>query len=96
MEKQRTVQRCLEVTKNTLVSVVGTFHHSEKSLISAKRFGLRPGIPAREMITHNPAVGQRERERKRENHWLRCDHMIFGVMYYSYSKTSLIYQVKIY
>ena len=30
-----------------------------------------------------------------KNHWLRCDHVIFGISYYSYCKTPLVYQVKI-
>ena len=30
-----------------------------------------------------------------KNHWLSHDHVTFGVTYYSYCKTSLVYQVKI-
>ena len=66
MEKQRTVHRCFEVTKNTLVPVVGTFQHSEKSLISAQHRGPRPSIQAWEKITHNYVAKERERERGRE------------------------------
>ena len=44
MEKQRTVHRCFEVTKNTPVPIVGIFKHSEKSLISAKYYSLRPSM----------------------------------------------------
>ena len=91
MGKQRTVHRCFEVTKNTLVPVVGIFQHSEKSLISAKHRGLTPSIGAWEMITHNPA--EREREK---NHWLSYDRVTFSIMYYLYCKTLLLYQVKIY
>ena len=29
-----------------------------------------------------------------KNHWLPCDHVTFGVPYYLYCKTSLVYQVK--
>ena len=94
MEKQRTVHRCLEMTKNTREPVVDTFQHFEKSQISAKRRGLRPSIWAWERITHNPAVWERERER--ENHWLSCAHVMFSVTDYWYCKTSLIYPDKIY
>ena len=39
----------------------------------------------------------RDRDREREkNNWLSCDHVTFSLIYYSYYKTSLIYQVKIY
>ena len=54
MEKQRTVHRCFEVTKNTLVPVVGTLQRSEKLLISAKHQGLGLSIQAWGVITHNP------------------------------------------
>ena len=60
MEKQRTVHRCLEVTKSTLVPVVGTFQ------CSAKPHDLRLSIWAWETITHNPTVTQRERETDRQ------------------------------
>ena len=30
-----------------------------------------------------------------KNLWLSCDHVAFGIMYYSYCKTSLVYQGKI-
>ena len=97
MEKQRTVHRYFEVTKNTLVSDVGTFQCSEKSLISVKHWGLKQSIQAWETITHNPTVRKRDRQREREkNHWLSCDDVMFGVTYYSYCKTLLIYQIKIY
>ena len=89
MEKQRTVHWCFDMTKNTLVSVVGTFQHSEKSLISAKHRALRPSIKAWETITHSP-VRMREK-----NCWLSCDHVTVDVMY-SYCQTVLVYQVKIY
>ena len=53
-----------------------------------------------EMITHSPTVRERERERERErrtkDHWLSCDHVMFGITYSSYWKTSLVSQVKIY
>ena len=97
MEKQRTVHKCFEVTKNTLVLVVGIYQRFEKLLISAEYHGLRPSIQAWEMIIHNPAERGREREGDREkNHWLSCDHVMFSVMHYSYCKTRLICQVKIY
>ena len=57
MEKQRTLHRCFEVTKNTLVEDI--FQCCGKSLISAKHYCLRPNIRAREMITHNPAARER-------------------------------------
>ena len=66
MEKQRTIHRYFEVTKNTLVPVVGTFQCSEKSLISAKHHGLKPSIQAWETVTHNPTERKRERKRERE------------------------------
>ena len=47
----------------------------------------------------NHAQSRRKREGEREtekNHWLGCGHVTFGIMYYSYCKTLLIYQVKIY
>ena len=66
MEKQKTVHRRFEVTKNTLVPVVGTFQCSEKSLVSTKHLGLKPSIWACETITHNPAARERKRERHRE------------------------------
>ena len=31
-----------------------------------------------------------------KNHWLSCDHVTFGIMYYSYCETSLVYRVQIY
>ena len=65
MGKQRTVHRCFQVTKNTLAPDVGTFQHSEKSLVSAKHRGLRRSIRAWEMITHDPTARERERERER-------------------------------
>ena len=68
----------LEVTKNTLVPVVGTFQCSEKLLISAKHLGMRLSIQAWEMITHNPT--EKEREREGENHWFSCDYVMFGIM----------------
>ncbi|EHA97892.1 T-cell receptor beta chain V region PHDS203 [Heterocephalus glaber] len=38
-----------------------------------------------------------EKEREREkNHWLSHDHVMFSMMDYSYYKTLVIYQVKIY
>ena len=85
--------------------MVGTFQRSEKSLISAKHYSLRVSIQAWEMITHNPTERERERQRQREterererekNHWLSCDHVIFGITYYVYCKTLLVYQVKTY
>ena len=51
----------LKWQKNTLVPAVGTFPHSEKSLISAKHCSLRLTIQAWDMITHNPTVRERER-----------------------------------
>ena len=55
----------------------------------AKHHTLRLSIREWEMITHNPAV------RDRENHWLSCDHVKFSITYYSYCKTLLICEVKI-
>ena len=75
MEEQRTVHRCFEGTKHTLVPVVGTFQHSEKSLISAKRCGLRPSMEDNHPQSHI------EREREKD-HWLSCDHVMFGITYY--------------
>ena len=66
MEKQQTVHKCFEVTKNTLVPVVGTFQFCEKSLISAKHGSLRQSIQAWEMITPNSIVKDREKQRERE------------------------------
>ena len=81
---------CFEVTKNTLMPVVGTCQCSEKSPISAKHCGLRPSIRARDMIIHNPREREREREIERErwretkrerekNHWLSCHPVTFGI-----------------
>ena len=42
-----------------------------------------------------PTTPHRETEREK-NQWLSCDHVTFGVTYYSYCKTSLLYQVTIY
>ena len=86
---------------------MGTFQHSEKSLISAKHRSLRLSIRAWAMIpqphhlhlTARERDRERDRERERErerNHWLSCDHVTFGVTYISQCKTSLVYQVKIY
>ena len=31
-----------------------------------------------------------------KNHWLRCDHVTFGITCYSCGKTPLVYQAKVY
>ena len=101
MDEQSTVCRYSEVTKNTLVPVVGTFQHSKKSQISAKHHSLRPSIRAWETIAHNATVRETDRERERERerekkHWLSCDHVTFRVTYYSYCETLFVSQVEIY
>ena len=65
MEKQRTVHRYIEVMKNTLIPIIGTFQHSEKSWISQT---LRPQTEHRSMGDDHwsPTIPQQERERERE------------------------------
>ena len=66
--KAKDCRRCFEVTKNTLVSVVGTFQCSEKSLIF--RFSGQTLWPETRHLSmgddHPQSNRERERERGRE------------------------------
>ena len=90
MEKSKDCPQAFEVTKNILMTVVGTSQRSEKLLITAKRCGLTPRIRAQETITHNPTASKRERQReKKRNHWLSWHHVLLVLQ-------DIAHQVKIY
>ena len=79
---------CALKWQNTLMPVVGTFQLSEKSLISAKRCGMRRSIQAWERITHNSAASNRERQRQRDRERGNLGSVV--IMWHSASRTTCI------